>query len=333
MSARPIVAVQYATDEPLGRRADNTDEPLGRRGTSTDEQVPTWLTPVASAAQLRLVESDRLVSALPGAEVLFVYDFASPALREAWPAADALRWVQVASTGVDQVLFDELADSDVVLTNSRGIFERPIAEYVLAQILAFAKDLRRSEQAQSEQIWQHFESESISGQQVAVLGTGPIGRAIDSLLSAAGMHTVLLGRRESIELAAHVSDVDYLVLAAPLTPHTAGIVDARVLSAMRPTSRLINVARGELVVTADLIEALVGQMIAGAALDVTDPEPLPPDHPLWKAPNVRVTPHNSGDVRGWRTQLQEQFVANFRRYQRGEPLINVVEKKRMLRHA
>ncbi|NOS01843.1 D-2-hydroxyacid dehydrogenase [Mycobacteroides abscessus] len=307
---RPVIAVQHSPDS-----------------------VPERLAPVTAAAEVRLVESDRLAAALPGAEVLFVYDFRSSALRETWSAADSLRWVQIASTGVDPVLFDEFVASDVVLTNSRGIFERPIAEYVLAQILAFAKDIRRSTRAQAALSWRHFESESIEGTPVGVLGTGPIGQAISTLLGAVGMRVTVLGRAESADLSSHVGEFEYLVLAAPLTPQTRGIVNARVLSAMRPTARLINVGRGELVGTWDLVSALNRGGIAGAALDVTDPEPLPVGHPLWRTPNTHITPHNSGDVRGWSDRLQDQFVVNFERYLRGEELLNIVDKNRMHRHA
>ncbi|MGX9216365.1 D-2-hydroxyacid dehydrogenase [Mycobacteroides abscessus subsp. abscessus] len=307
---RPVIAVQHSPDS-----------------------VPERLAPVTAIAEVRLVESDRLATALPGAEVLFVYDFRSSALRETWSAADSLRWVQIASTGVDPVLFDEFVASDVVLTNSRGIFERPIAEYVLAQILAFAKDIRRSTRAQAALSWRHFESESIEGTPVGVLGTGPIGQAISTLLGAVGMRVTVLGRAESADLSSHVGEFEYLVLAAPLTPQTRGIVNARVLSAMRPTARLINVGRGELVGTWDLVSALNRGGIAGAALDVTDPEPLPVGHPLWRTPNTHITPHNSGDVRGWSDRLQDQFVVNFERYLRGEELLNIVDKNRMHRHA
>lgn len=310
LARRPVIAVQHSPDS-----------------------VPERLAPVTAAAEVRLVESDRLATALPGAEVLFVYDFRSSALRETWSAADSLRWVQIASTGVDPVLFDEFVASDVVLTNSRGIFERPIAEYVLAQILAFAKGIRRSTRAQAALSWRHFESESIEGTPVGVLGTGPIGQAISTLLGAVGMRVTVLGRAESADLSSHVGEFEYLVLAAPLTPQTRGIVNARVLSAMRPTARLINVGRGELVGTWDLVSALNRGGIAGAALDVTDPEPLPVGHPLWRTPNTHITPHNSGDVRGWSDRLQDQFVVNFERYLRGEELLNIVDKNRMHRHA
>lgn len=302
------------------------------------ESIPAQLSPTSLDAELRMVPSDRLAEALPGADVLFVYDFSSPALRSAWPAADSLRWVQVASVGVDAVLFDGLVHSEVVLTNSRGIFEAPIAEYVLGQILAFAKDFRRSMRGQEAGLWEHFESEPIAGKSATVVGAGPVGRAIARLLTTAGMTVRGVGRRArtdpdfgaiGTDLYQAVAEADYVVLAAPLTEQTRGMVDAQALAAMPPHARLINIGRGELVVTDALVAALQAGGIAGAALDVVDPEPPPPGHPLWSAPNVHLTPHNSGDVVGWRDDLQQQFVANFRRYVSGEPLHNVVDKHRM----
>jgi phosphoglycerate dehydrogenase-like enzyme len=302
------------------------------------ESVPDQLGSLSADAELRMVSSPRLADALAGADVLFVYDFSFPALRSAWSAADSLRWVQVASVGVDAVLFDELAESDVVVTNSRGIFEEPIAEYVLGQILSFAKDFRRSMRAQDTQCWQHFDTEQVAGASVTIVGPGPVGRAIARLLRAAAMTVTGVGRTAradadfgeiTTDLYSAVADADYVVLAAPLTPQTRGMVDADVLDAMPSRARLINVGRGELVVTDALVAALHAGRIAGAALDVTDPEPPPPDHSLWAAPNLRVTPHNSGDLHGWREVLQQQFIDNFRRYVSGEPLHNVIDKDRV----
>ncbi|MBO0864513.1 MAG: D-2-hydroxyacid dehydrogenase [Mycobacterium sp.] len=301
------------------------------------ESIPAQLSSISTDAELRMIPSARLAEALPGADVLFVYDFTSSALRSAWPAADSLRWVQVAAVGVDAVLFDELIDSEVIVTNSRGIFERPIAEYVLGQILAFAKDFRRSARAQEAQLWQHFESQPVAGATVTIVGVGPVGRAIARLLRAAGMQVRGVGRTtrpdedfgEIIsDLPAAVADADYVVLAAPLTAQTCGMIDTDALAAMPSRARLINVGRGELVVTDALVAALQTGRIAGAALDVVEPEPLPPGHPLWTCPNVVLTPHNSGDVHGWTSDLQRQFIANFRRYRSGQPLHNVVDKHR-----
>ncbi|HET9877400.1 MAG TPA: D-2-hydroxyacid dehydrogenase [Mycobacterium sp.] len=313
VDARPVVTVQYGA------------------------AAPNLLGSISADAELRMVSSAQLAGALPGADVLFVYDFSSPALRSAWPAADSLRWVQVAAIGVDAVLFDELIDSDVVVTNSRGIFEVPIAEYVLGQILAFAKDFRRSLRAQDAKRWQHFDSEPITSASVTIVGPGPVGRAIARLLRAAGMTVRGVGRTSrtdadfgeiTTDLHAAVAEADYVVLAAPLTPQTRGMVDADALAAMPVTARLINIGRGELVITDALVEALRAGRLAGAALDVVDPEPPAPDHPLWSTANLYLTPHNSGDVHGWREELQHQFIANFRRYVSGQPLRNVVDKRR-----
>jgi phosphoglycerate dehydrogenase-like enzyme len=299
------------------------------------ESIPTELSAINADAELRMIPSSHLAEALPGADVLFVYDFSSSALQSAWSAADSLRWIQVAAVGVDAVLCDELIESEVIVTNSRGIFERPIAEYVLGQILAFAKDFRRAMRAQQGQQWQHFESEPIAGATVAIVGTGPVGRAIAHLLGAVGMNVRGVGRTTrtdadfgaiTSDLHAAVADANYVVLAAPLTAQTRGIVDADALAAMPPRARLINIGRGELVVTDALVAALQAGRLAGAALDVVDPEPLPPGHPLWTAPNIVLTPHNSGDVRGWTIELQQQFIDNFRRYRSGLPLHNVVDK-------
>ncbi|MGV0700377.1 D-2-hydroxyacid dehydrogenase [Mycolicibacter algericus] len=311
MDARPVVTVQHG------------------------ESVPAQLDSISAAAELRMVPSSRLGEAIAGTDVLFVYDFSSPALASVWSDADALRWVQVAAIGVDAVLFAGLIDSDVVVTNSRGIFEEPMAEYVLGQILAFAKDFRRSWDAQAAKRWQHFDTEPIAGSSVTIVGPGPVGRAVARLLHAVGMSVRGVGRSArddpdfgviTTDVVDAVADADYVVLAAPLTPETRGMVDAAVLASMRPTARLINVGRGELVDTDALVMALRDGAIAGAALDVVDPEPLPPNHPLWSAPNVRLTPHNSGDIKGWRNMLQQQFITNFQRYVAGQPLHNVVDK-------
>lgn len=301
------------------------------------ESAPTQLGPISADAELRMVPSAQLAGALAGADVLFVYDFSSPALASAWPVADSLRWVQVGAIGVDAVLFDELVDSDVIVTNSRGIFEEAIAEYVLGQILVFAKGFRRSWSAQRARRWQHFDTERIAGAAVTIVGPGPVGRAVARLLTAAGMTVRGVGRTSRTDadfgeictdLHAAVADADYVVLAAPLTTQTRGLIDAAALGAMRPGVRLINVGRGELVVTDALVAALHDGRVGGAALDVVDPEPLPSGHPLWAAPNVALTPHHSGDVHGWTTAVQQQFVDNFRRYVSGRPLLNVVDKHR-----
>ncbi|RZQ60909.1 D-2-hydroxyacid dehydrogenase [Amycolatopsis suaedae] len=295
--------------------------------------------PIERAAEVRYTRADGLADVLRGADALFVYDFLSTAVPGAWHAADRLRWVHIASAGVDPVMFPELRASDVVLTNSRGVFDGAIAEYVLGVILAFAKDFAGSLRLQQRGEWRHRETERAAGRRVLVVGTGPIGRSIARLLRAAGLDVTGAGRRAvaddpdfgtvhaSAVLADHLGHFDYVVAVAPLTEQTKGMFDAAAFAAMKPQARFVNVGRGELVVTADLIEALRAGEIAGAALDVFDTEPLPPDNPLWTMDNVLVSPHMSGDVVGWRNTLVEVFTDNFTRWCEGQPLRNVVDKQ------
>ncbi|MDA3630672.1 D-2-hydroxyacid dehydrogenase [Saccharopolyspora sp. WRP15-2] len=301
---------------------------------------PAELERISTCAELRYAEAEELPTAVVGADVLFVWDFRSGAIPEAWPHADALRWIHSSSAGVDRLLFPELRDSDVVLTNSRGVFDRPMAEYVLGTVLTFAKDMHTTLRLQDRKQWQHRVTERIAGKSALVVGTGPIGRAIARQLTAAGMRVSGAGRigrsgdpdfgdvHASSDLPHVIGAFDYIVLAAPLTEQTKGLVDAEALAHCRPSARLINVARGELVVESDLVAALQTGQLAGAALDVFEAEPLPESSPLWEMPNVLISPHMSGDTVGWVDELVDLFIANVRAYTEGAQLSNVVDKQR-----
>ncbi|WP_106241286.1 D-2-hydroxyacid dehydrogenase [Allonocardiopsis opalescens] len=294
---------------------------------------------VAERARVRYATGEELAEALPGADVLFVWDFLSDAVPAAWPNAGALRWVHSASAGVDRLVFDELVRSEVVVTNARGVFDQPIAEYVLGLVLCHAKDFPATLRLQGERRWRHRETRRITGARALVVGTGPIGRAIARLLRAAGLRVTGAGRvarsgdpdfgevLAADELGTALGSADYLVLAAPLTPATRGMIDAAALARMRSDAYLINVGRGALVVQDDLVAALTAGTIGGAALDVFAAEPLPPDSPLWELPNVVVSPHMSGDAVGWREELVRLFADNLDRYIEGRPLRNIVDKR------
>lgn len=284
-------------------------------------------------AQVRYATPTELPAALPGAEALLIWDFnVGEAVRASWGAADALRWVHATSAGVDKLIFDEMVSSDVVITNSRGVFDRAMAEYVLGMVLAMAKDLPATLRHQDRGEWRHRETGTITGRTAVVVGGGPIGAGIAGLLEAVGMRVRLVGRRarpgmhDASDLPTLLPEADYLVLAAPLTEQTRGMVDAALLARLPARARLINVGRGQLVVQDDLVAALSTRRIAGAALDVFDTEPLPVDSPLWTLPGVIVSPHMSGDFIGWREALADLFVDNLARYRAGEPLRNVVDK-------
>ena len=303
------------------------------------EALPPRLSEIEELAEVRLTKADGLADALDGADVLYQWHSFSPALRENWDAASSLRWVHVSAAGVSQLLFDDLIRSNVVYTNSRGVLSRAIAEFALGFVLDMAKDAQGSFRLQQQQRWQHRVTRRVQGQRALVVGTGSIGREIARLFRAVGMEISGAGRtsragdgdferiHSSQDLAGIVHDYDYLVLAAPLTSETKGLVNAEVLSAMKPSAHLVNVGRGELVHTDALTEALASGWIAGAALDVVHPEPLPAGHALWSMENVIITPHMSGDTEDHIDDLGLLFVDNLTRYRAGEPLQNVVDKE------
>ena len=271
---------------------------------------------------MRYCAADGLADAVRGAQALLLWDFFSRAVSDVWAEADQLEWIHITAAGVDTLLFDELRNSDVVVTNARGVFDRPLAEYVLGAVIAHAKDSLTSFDLQRRHEWRHRET-----------------REIARLLRAAGMEVRGAGRRavaddpdfgqivDSANLAAEAGWCDHLILAAPLTPATRGLVDAQVLGAMKRDAHLVNIARGPMVDEAALLEALTQGRIGGATLDVFDTEPLPTGHPLWDARNVADTAHMSADAVGWRETLASQFATNVRHWLAGEPMINVVDKK------
>jgi phosphoglycerate dehydrogenase-like enzyme len=300
-----------------------------------DAEPPPRLGRLTGRARVIHADEASLAKQLPDADVLLVWDFTSHAVRRAWPGdGPRPRWVHTASAGVEHVLCPELVASDTVVTNARGIFDQPIAEYVAALVLAMAKDLPRTWDLQQEREWRHRETQRVAGTRACVVGSGPIGRAIERTLKALGVRTALVGRtpRTGIhgpeDLDRLIARADWVVCAAPLTDETRGMFDERRFGVMQPSARFINVGRGALVVEKDLAQALSKRWLAGAALDVFEHEPLPPDSPLWDAPGLLVSPHMSGDTVGWRDDLGAQFVELFERWEAGRPLLNVVDKKR-----
>lgn len=308
--------------------------------TAPGEDLPPGMEALEGEAELRhATDGASLRAVLPGAQVLCVTDFRTDALGEAWDAADRLEWIHATSAGVDAVLTPTVRASGLPVTNARGVFDRPIAEFVLGHIIAFCKDFRGNLELQQRHEWRHRDTERVEGRRVLVVGAGAIGRQIARLCGAVGLVVDGMGRsaRPGDEdfaaihaqeaLHRRLPDYDFVVVAAPLTPATEGLFDAAAFAAMRPEARFINIGRGPIVRTDDLVAALREGRIAGAALDVFEQEPLPPEHPLWALPNTHLSAHMAGDVIGWRRSLSEQFIDNFRRWRRGDPLRNLVDKE------
>ncbi len=296
---------------------------------------PPRLGALTGRARVLHTDAAALAARLPLADVLLVWDFASDAVRRAWPGEGRRpRWVHTASAGVDHLLCPELTACDTVVTNARGVFDQPIAEYVAALVLALAKDLPRTLESQRERSWRHRETRRVAGTRACVVGSGPIGRAVARMLEGLGVTAALVGRARrpgvhgARDLDRLLARADWVVCAAPLTAATRGMFDARRFGVMQPGAHFINVGRGALVVEDDLVAALTKRWIAGAALDVFAHEPLPADSPLWSVPGLLVSPHMSGDTVGWRDELGAQFVELYEAWAAGRPLRNVVDKER-----
>lgn len=308
---------------------------------SPGTEIPALITDLGErdGIELRIAEASTLSQALPGTDVLLMWDFFSTALKDAYGSADRLEWVHAAAAGVDTLLFDELVDSPVTVTNARGIFDRPIAEFVLSYILMHAKSSIGSLDDQAAKKWNRRSTRDIAGTKALIVGTGAIGRGIARLLKAVDIDVTGAGSRarsgdadfgeviDSATLPEHVAGFDWVIDIAPLTEKTERLIGAEAFAAMDDTAVFINVGRGDTVDTDALVTALRDGQIGGAGLDVFDEEPLPAGHPLWSMDNVIITPHMSGDTDGWRMRLAEQFHALFEQYLAGEQFPHTVDKQ------
>jgi phosphoglycerate dehydrogenase-like enzyme len=307
-----------------------------------DADEPPGLGPVAARADLRLVRTAAEAGrALDGADALAVYDFRTTVVRELGDDAGDLPWIHAASAGVDAVLTPPVVAGDTVVTNAQGVFDGPIAEWVLTVLLAFAKDLPRTLALQREATWRHRETDRVAGRRVLVVGAGSIGRAVARACGAIGMRVRGVAGRarpddpdfEAVVGADGLHDelagADDVVVATPLTAATHHLLDATALAALPRGARLVNVGRGPVVDQDALLDALERGQVAAAALDVFESEPLDPDHPFWSMEQVIVSPHMSGDVRGWEEALGAQLAANVERFVAGTPLEHTVDKHRL----
>ena len=254
-----------------------------------------------------------------------------------------LRWVHSRSVGLERTMFPELIESPVPLTNGVGVFSASLGEFALAAILYFAKNFRRMIRNQMAGVWEAFDVMPVSGHTVGIVGYGDIGRAVAARVRPLGM-SVLAVKRHALPVhgkedplveqvytpdrrAEMLSRCDYVVVAAPLTAETRGMIGEPEFAAMKPTAVVINVGRGPVINEGALVRALSTNRIKGAALDVFDEEPLPKGQPFYKLENVLLSPHCADHTPGWLDDAMRFFLAQFERFRRGEPLLNVVDKK------
>jgi phosphoglycerate dehydrogenase-like enzyme len=252
-----------------------------------------------------------------------------------------LRWIHSRSAGLDRTLFPELIESPVTLTNGTGVFSPSLGEFALAAILYFAKDFRRMVRNQMACVWEPFDVLPVSGRTVGIVGYGDIGRAVAARAVALGMKVLALKRHAALTnpdpLVEQVygpdgrfemlSRCDYVVVAAPLTSETRAMIAEPEFAVMKSEAVVINVGRGPVIKEEALLGALSTGRIKGAALDVFDHEPLPGNHPFYKLENVLLSPHCADHTPDWLDQAMQFFLAQLQRFQKNEPLMNVVDKQ------
>jgi phosphoglycerate dehydrogenase-like enzyme len=285
------------------------------------------------------IHGDADESALPEAEILLLGAVPAGVLDHIVSRAPKLRWVHSASAGVDRISTAAVRERQLVVTNARGVFSRPIAEYVVMMALAISRRLPQLLELQRERTWQPLRGRELSELTVGIVGYGSIGEEVARLLAPFGCR-ILATRRHpergagdaaNVELfgldelreVLHASDI--VVVAAPLTDETAGMIGAEQLAEMREDAWLINIARGRLVDELALRRALESGWIGGAVLDVFSEEPLSPESPLYRTPNVIITPHTSWASDRVIERTVDLFVDNLRRDRAGEPLRNIVD--------
>ena len=275
---------------------------------------------------------------LSEADVLYTQRIAA----EGVAAATRLKWVQTLGAGVEWLLTPEVRRrEDLRVTNASGIHAQPIAEHVFGFVLMFARQLHRAVRQQSARSWSGDALipgvSTLSGATLGIVGPGAIGRRIAELAAAFGMRVIALKRTPGLvpgaerifgpgQLIPFLKEAEYVVNTLPLTAQTRGFFGPAEFAAMRSDAVLINIGRGATVQTDALVEALRSGSIAGAALDVTDPEPLPADHPLWDLDNVILTPHYAGTHPGYVQRASAIFLENLARYVAGNELVNLVDK-------
>jgi phosphoglycerate dehydrogenase-like enzyme len=240
-----------------------------------------------------------------------------------------LRVIQTLSAGVDWLV--GRVPEHVMVCNARGVYDAPLAEWVVGAILAMQRGLVQARDAQAKREWEAIEPPELAGRRVVILGLGSIGTAIADRLRPFGVELIGVGRtprdgvRGLADLDEVLPDAEILVNILPLTTATTGLLDARRLRLLPDGALLVNAGRGRTIETAALVEELRAGRIR-ATLDVIDPEPLPRDHPLWGLPNVLVTPHMAGDSPGSAIRAFELAGDQIRRFAAGEPLINEVAR-------
>lgn len=314
MSSRPRVLVVSADDDPQLKMLDKIPHVTGKT-------------------------FDAFAQAAPEAEVILHWSGPRDVLRSAFLACPRLRWVHSRAAGLDRSLFPELVESSIPVTNGTGVFSQSLGEFALAAVLFFAKDFHRMLRNQAAERWEPFEVEEIAHQTAGIVGYGDIGRAVAWRLHAMGMKMLALKRHAPTspdpliaefyapaQIATMLGRCDYIVVAAPLTAETHHMVSDAAFAAMKPGAVILNLGRGPVIDQAAMVRALSGKRIRGAALDVFEQEPIPVGDPIWKLDNVLISPHCADNTKDWLNDAMRFFLRQYERFEKGEPLENIVDK-------
>jgi glyoxylate/hydroxypyruvate reductase len=289
---------------------------------------------------LRAADLDRWRTLTAQADIFFDFDWLDPDAMTA--RSPRLRWIQATSAGIGAFMRRTGLDrAPVTVTTAAGIHAVPLAEFALTGALHFIKgvpDLRRRQQARH---WELYTTRQLAGERALVVGLGGMGRQVVAAFAALGVEVIGLGRdgrsyevpglRRVIgrrDLDAELPAVGILILCCPLTPQTRGLIGREQLALLPPRAVLVNIARGEVVDSGALIEALAAGRLAGACLDVVHPEPLPAGSPLWEMDNVLISPHSASTVAAENAHLTDLFIDNLDRFTSGRPLRNRYEPER-----
>lgn len=284
---------------------------------------------------------DAFGKAAPEADIIVNGIGKGETLQAIFPSAKKLKWIHSLSAGVEAMLFPELIESEIPVTNARGVFKESLGEFVLASVLFFAKDLRRMVRNQQAGRWEQFDVDVLYRQTLGVVGYGEIGKAAARRAKAMGMRILATRRRQSLSQTDDtvsewftpdrrqqlMAESDYVVCAAALTPETRGMIGPAEIGAMKKTGVIINVGRGPVIDENAMVAALAEGRIRGAALDVFDTEPLPEGHPFWSMENVLLSPHCADHTATWLHETMEFFLKNFERFSNGQELENIIDKR------
>jgi phosphoglycerate dehydrogenase-like enzyme len=324
----PVVLIANRQESEVEEMLSRVPEDTEVRLLPTDQSIPTNV-------GRQVGKGSRLADHLGGVEIVF------GTVREAdFPYADSLKWIQQPTIGVEVHMYPALKESDVVLTNCKGLGSTQLSEQAFALLFVLTRRIREQHDFMKDKRWERVPCVELAGSTMGLVGLGGVGMAMAVRAHAFGFRVLAVDpepivkpdfveRLEKPEwLGEMAAQSDVLVSCCPSTPETHRIVSGDVLGRMKPASYFINVSRGKVVDEEALIEALRSDRLAGAGLDVTYIEPCPKDSPLWELPNVILSSHSAGSSQFVRPRAMELFIDNLHRYVNGEELMNIVDKQK-----